>query len=305
MVVGCRPGFDPTRRLRETMSRSQRTTQLSSGADSTGSWTLHRGSPRAGLRGLVARQVRWQATHAGSAVTRELPSGEVQLILTTADPVDVRDPADPWQPGRRLHALVAGLHEGHAVTANPADSVGVQFGLSAPGAAELLGLSPRDLRDEVVDLRDLVGREADELLERVRAAADPIAQLDTVGAFLLGRRPRRPRVAPEVTAAWERLERTGGRATVEQLAAMTGWSRRHLTARFHDQLGLPPKRFARLVRFRTAAARIEDPVGDELAVIAARCGYADQAHLSNEVRRFAGCTPAQLRAGRGLGTVEA
>jgi AraC-like DNA-binding protein len=288
------------------MSRAQRSAHLSSssGADRTGSWTIHAGRPHAGLRGLVARQIRWRAIHAGSAVTRELPSGEVQLILTTA-PVDVRDPADPWRPGRPLRALVAGLHEGHAVTANPADSVGVQFGLTAPGAAELLGVSPRDLRDEVVDLRDLVGRAADELLERVHDAEDPRRQLAVVGSFLLERRPRRPRVAPEIRAAWARLEQAGGRVTVDQLAAMTGWSRRHLTARFHAQLGLPPKRFARLVRFRTAAALIEDPNGDELAVIAAQCGYTDQAHLSNEVRRFAGCTPAQLRAGRGLGTVGA
>lgn len=282
------------------MSRVPRAPQPSSGADGIGSWTLHRGGPHVGLSGLVARQVRWQATHAGAAVTRELPSGEVQLILAPVDPVDVRDPAEPLRPGRRLHALVAGLHEGHAVTANASDSVGVQFGLTAPGAAELLGVAPRELRDEVVELRDLLGREADELLDRVREATDPWQQIGAVASSLLARRPRRPRVAPEVGAAWARIERSGGSVTVEQLASMTGWSRRHLTSRFHDQLGLPPKRFARLVRFRTAAALIESPAGSDLASVAARCGYTDQAHLTNEVRRFAGCTPSQLRAGRGI-----
>lgn len=282
------------------MSRVPRTMQLSSGADGIGSWTLHRVRPHVGLHGLVNRQVRWQATHAGAAVTRELPSGEVQLILAPSDPVDVRDPAAPQRPGRPLNALVAGLHEGHAVTANPADSVGVQFGLTAVGAAELLGVAPRELRDEVVDLRDLLGRDADDLLDRVREATDPWQQLEAVASLLLARRPRRPRVAPEVGAAWAVIERSGGSVTVEQLASMTGWSRRHLTSRFHDQLGLPPKRFARLVRFRTAAALIENPASGDFASIAARCGYTDQAHLTNEVRRFAGCTPSELRAGRGL-----
>jgi AraC-like DNA-binding protein len=282
------------------MSRQLRTTKLTSGEDGIGSWALHRCSPPVGLRGLVARQVRWRATHVDPAVTRELPSGEVQLIVAPAAPVDVRDPDAHRQPGRRLHALVAGLHEHHAVTANAGDSVGVQFGLTAAGAAELFGVPPKELRGQVIDLRELIGHEADRLVEVVGTAEDPWDQIAAVETLLLGRRPRRARVAPQVRQAWARIEQSRGTVTVGQLAELAGWSRRHLTARFHDQLGMPPKLLANLVRFRTAAPLIEDPAGGEFALIAVRCGYADQAHLTNEVRRFAGCTPSQLRAGRGL-----
>jgi AraC-like DNA-binding protein len=284
----------------ESMGRRHRATRITSGSDGIGSWALHRATPPVGLQGLVARQVRWHATHADAAVTRELPSGEIQLIVAPLAPVDVRDPADHRQPGRRLHAFVAGLHEHHAVTANAGDSVGVQFGLTAAGAAEVLGVPPKELRGQVVDLGDLLGRDADRLVEAVGTATDPWEQIATVETVLLDRLPRRSRVAPQVRAAWATIERTRGTATVGQLAAMSGWSRRHFTSRFHDQLGMPPKLLASLVRFRTATPLIEDPAGDGFASIAVRCGYADQAHLTNEVRRFAGCTPAQLRAGRGL-----
>jgi methylphosphotriester-DNA--protein-cysteine methyltransferase len=36
---------------------------------------------------------------------------------------------------------------------------------------------------------------------------------------------------------------------IEQLAAELGWSRKRLWAQFHSQIGLPPKRAAKLVRF--------------------------------------------------------
>ena len=170
------------------MGRQRRTTRITTGVDGIGSWALHRSSPAPQLQGLVARQVRWRATHVEPAVTGELPSGKVQLIVAPVAPVDVRDPTDHRRPGRGLHALVGGLDDHHAVTANTGDSVGVQFGLTAAGAAELLGVPPKELRGRVVDLHDLIGADADRLVDDVEAHraravaagadADPIADTD-------------------------------------------------------------------------------------------------------------------------------
>jgi AraC-like DNA-binding protein len=74
------------------------------------------------------------------------------------------------------------------------------------------------------------------------------------------------------------------------LAAELGCSRKHLAAQFHDQIGLGPKTAARLLRFDAALALLRRGRGG--ADVAARCGFADQAHLVNEFRAFAGTTPA-------------
>jgi transcriptional regulator GlxA family with amidase domain len=59
-----------------------------------------------------------------------------------------------------------------------------------------------------------------------------------------------------VAWAWHQIVLSRGLIRVDALAAEVGWSRKRLWSRFHSQIGLPPKRAARLVRFDHAAHRL-------------------------------------------------
>ncbi|MEO3873359.1 helix-turn-helix domain-containing protein [Nonomuraea sp. B12E4] len=83
-----------------------------------------------------------------------------------------------------------------------------------------------------------------------------------------------------------------GRVRVERLVAEIGWSRKRLWSRFRAQIGLTPKRVARLIRFDHAARRLA--AGHGAALVAAESGYADQSHLHRDVMAFAGMTPAAV-----------
>jgi len=59
-------------------------------------------------------------------------------------------------------------------------------------------------------------------------------------------------------------------------------------ARFRDEIGLPPKTVAKLIRFE----RARDLAGTlPWAELAFECGYNDQSHLINEFRAITGRTP--------------
>ena len=108
--------------------------------------------------------------------------------------------------------------------------------------------------------------------------------------FLLGRLREAPCVTPEVAHIWDRLARSGGRVGIAALADEVGWSRRHLSARFGTELGLPPKQAARVLRFERASALLLHG-RHSLAEISFYGGFADQAHLHREWRALAGATP--------------
>jgi len=93
-----------------------------------------------------------------------------------------------------------------------------------------------------------------------------------------------------VAEAWRMIFATGGRVPVATVAADVGWSRRHLAERFGALTGLTPKQAARIARFEATRRFLVRPHRPPLADIAARCGYADQAHLAREWRAMAGCS---------------
>jgi AraC-like DNA-binding protein len=87
---------------------------------------------------------------------------------------------------------------------------------------------------------------------------------------------------------------------IATLVEELGCSRRHLSARFGEDVGMTPKAFARMVRFERAVDRLRAS-DEELGVIAVDCGYYDQAHFNRDVRAFAGVAPGALLAERHAG----
>ncbi|MFG2054518.1 helix-turn-helix domain-containing protein [Micromonospora sp. NPDC048930] len=71
-----------------------------------------------------------------------------------------------------------------------------------------------------------------------------------------------------------------------------GWSRKRLWSRFRSQLGITPKRAARLVRFDHAAHLLA--ANHSPASVATESGYVDQPHLHREVNAFTGLTPTAV-----------
>lgn len=168
--------------------------------------------------------------------------------------------------------------------------------LTPLGTAAVLDLPPVAIKDEVVALDAVLGPEADRLGERLEAYADWDARSVVTGRSLHSRvSAARALVSPEIGWALRRLDATGGRPPIGELQRELGCSRRHLSARFAANVGVTPKRYAQLVRFGDAATCLR--AGASPGEVAARCGYADQAHLTREVRRFGATTPGALAGG--------
>jgi AraC-like DNA-binding protein len=228
-----------------------------------------------------------------TCLERVLPTAAMHLVVrTTGDPVRVLEP-DEDGSGRALPpALVGGARAApYLRRPAPGEAVGAML---EPGAAQLLFRATADeLAGRHTGLADLWGDAATaEAHERLAAAESADERLAVLEALLGARLPPVGALLPAVAGALERFRRC---ADVTPAANASGYSHRHFVALFREAAGLPPKLYARVLRFQRALARIASADAPPLGHIALAAGYADQAHLTREFVLLSGVTPGRLR----------
>lgn len=247
--------------------------------------------PGGRLSALVNRYSGYRIVNAAPGVHRGLPSRHLTVIVSLDGTVDLAALPDRRQPSRSFTALAGGLHTAPALIRHDGYQFGIQLELTPLGSRALLGLPAGELAGAVVDLDAVLGSAAGELTERLRAATtwtERLRRLDETLARLV-----RDRGLPDaaLTHAWRRLAASGGAVGISDLAAEIGWSRRHLGERFRREYGVSPKQTARVMRFERSHRLLRRADRPAPADVAARCGYFDQAHLTREWRKLAGCPP--------------
>ena len=254
------------------------------------------------LPGAVVSACAYESSGMPEGDHRGLPSPWITFIVSVDGPVRVSgtvDEGDRFDPAAATSydVIVAGLHPVAARVEQPAEQRGVQLALHPLAAQALLGCRSAELLGPGDHGHEVLGRAATELHDRVGSRTDPDGWLDEVERWLRCRTAddRRTFVRPEIAAAWQVAQATGGRCRIEDLARTVQLSPRQLRALMIAETGLSPKQLCRQFRFDGVVARLAD--GDRtLAQIAAENGYADQAHLTREFRQMAGCTPTQWLA---------
>jgi AraC-like DNA-binding protein len=257
-----------------------------------GSWIYSEWRPRR-LAGLV--EVIWYFKGpTSSARKRILPNGMVEMLVNFGEPYRTISGAGPeWLK----KAWLAGLQSGPMVGEQPPrqDVMGVR--MCPAGAYALLNGPMREISELVVDLEDLVGRAADELAERCYDATSVEGRLRRAADWVAERVMKSRGIDPAVAWAAGQIEQTGGAVSIAELRRQTGLSKTRLAEAFRDQIGLAPKLYARVVRFRRAAELLQKGASP-LIEIALAAGYYDQPHMNAEFRDLSGLAPREFLAAR-------
>lgn len=235
---------------------------------------------------MVSRYIGYEQHDVSLSVHRGLPSRHVMLIISLQDPVKISGGA----VGQGMQGLVGGLRTDPVLISQDRTLRGIHVELHPFGVRTLLGVSAAELSGHVVRLEDLGWPPLAELPDRLASTPTWPERFDVLDDVLAARVSEPLSVAAELGEAWRRMLSTGGLVRISDLADEIGWSRRHFGERFRDEIGLAPKQAARILRFERAGALLRRGHLD-LAGLAVECGYYDQAHLSNEWRTLAGCSP--------------
>ncbi len=241
-----------------------------------------------------------------------IPEGAIQIIVDLTDrpkrlyagettPVGV-DFAKSWISGIQQRWIVIEAQQS-------ASMLVIQF---RPGAAQaIVRHASSSLTSSVHPLTDVMNGAASSLRDRILAAPTIAQKFAATEGWLLEQLVDAPPLHSAARHLAERLMHPGQR--VRDLAEETGLSDRQVRSIFNSVIGVSPKQFARIYRFKSLLGALAETGTDNAALegeplpppdwarLAASFGYADQSHMSHEFIAFAGMTPgAYAAAYRGL-----
>jgi len=255
-----------------------------------------RAEPTPALREAVVRLTGYRDRGPRPVRFTEMPCTYVPVVLDLGDGWAVGDARRPDRPPDRVGPFVAGLTGFPVTVEHPGRAHCLQVDLRPRAARRLLGVPMSELANRTVPLDDVLGAGARELVARIAETEGWPKRFALVQGALAARLADAPPLRAEVGWALGRITGRERPARVGDVARELGWSHRRLIARFRDEVGMPPKLVARIARFERARRLMAAEPGLDLARVAARCGFADQAHLSREVGELAATTPTRLRS---------
>ncbi|WP_308163460.1 helix-turn-helix domain-containing protein [Nocardia alni] len=213
--------------------------------------------------------VVWTRTIGATEAAPVLPDGCIDLL---------------WI-GERLVVAGPDTRAYQAAIAPGARIAGIRF---FPGTAPtLLAVPAHELLDRRVDLADLWGAaRVRHLTAAVASASDPVAALELIAVR------RAAETGPADPALRAVVRRLAAGASVAGAADTLGLTERTLRRMSLSAFGYGPKMLARILRLQHVLALARS--GTPFAETAFRAGYADQAHMSREVRELSGMPLGRL-----------
>ncbi|MBP2558882.1 hypothetical protein J2857_001633 [Neorhizobium galegae] len=86
-----------------------------------------------------------------------------------------------------------------------------------------------------------------------------------------------------------------GRGMLHGSSATQALGERTLRRRSHDHFGYGPKTLERILRLQRFLRMVRQPASGNLALLALEAGYADQAHMTRDVKDLTTLTPREIR----------
>lgn len=189
---------------------------------------------------------------------------------------------------------VTGIQLGAMVIEAPGTRTAVLgIRLTPAGAFAVFGRPMHEVTGLTVDLQDLVGTAAAELQDLCGAAVTPRARVRRAVEWIEARLRRGVRADPAMPWVIEQIRACDGAVSIGALRDRAGLSANRLATAFREQVGVSPKQYARIIRFRRALERLSTgPV--TLAEAALDAGYYDQPHMTAEFKALSGITPREF-----------
>jgi len=159
----------------------------------------------------------------------------------------------------------------------------------------LFNLPIGELADDYTDLRSAFGKSADELTERIQDAPSNENRVKEAIDFF-----RKKAASPAqqdryyYSEALQFIRMGTGQHSVDEVCGKVFVGKRQLQRVFQENIGISPKMYGRIVRFKSAYDYVQHHPEATWTEISHHFGYSDQSHFIKDFKEFTGENPTSF-----------
>lgn len=243
-------------------------------------------SPAAGLEKLIECYWFVEGEETTSRQEKIIPDGFPELIFHYRDPYRINITGE-WQLQSR--SLLAGQIRKNFYLENTGASGIVGIKLKPAAVTYLFQIEMDRLVDRVVDIEEIPGQKFELIRTAINAHKSHEEIVEMLNTFFLHQQhgEQDDRIEKTLVLLFEKQ----GDVRVSDLTSHVNITERQLERLFKRYIGLPPKFYARIIRFSYIFQLMQQ--GDQSWMdIAFHSGYYDQAHFIRDFKEFSGEDPS-------------
>lgn len=209
-----------------------------------------------------------------------------------------------YDNGKKEKSFTAGVHgQTHFTRKFYIDKGFGIFGvyLFPHAITHIFGIPANVISNEMPDLNDLLGSEANELEFKIANARCHDQRRVIIEDFIAQKRSSITQEKLPVFRCIRTIIKNKGQTKVKQMAKDCFLSERQFERQFLKYSGFTPKMFSRIVRFQSAMTHYGKRE-KSLTEIALETGYYDQSHFIHDFKEFSGHLPSEYFSGNSKAT---
>lgn len=161
------------------------------------------------------------------------------------------------------------------------------------GLYQLFGIDMSLLTNTSMPLHELLGKEEANLIQQLKLAADHDGIIQILNEFFLSRLPAFE-IAPKVKQAIDCIHQQKGNVSIKDIELTCFITQRSLERYFKTYIGLSPKDYAKIFRFKCLMNYLHENPGVTWSTLCEENGYYDQAHLTRYFTRYLKMKPTDM-----------
>ncbi|NER14322.1 AraC family transcriptional regulator [Leptobacterium flavescens] len=231
---------------------------------------------------------------------RFLPDGTLNLVVDLQDePKYIYDNLNLEEKQKCERAWFSGMHTEYLTISSGIDAEMMVVTFKAEGSFPFVNTPLHEFSNKVVDAELVFGEDILSLREELKSESKPEVKFKRMEEWLLSARKEVVFSGDVIPQLVQQIRETPSEVNLKDIAERSGYSQKQFIHLFKKYVGLSPKQYHRIVRFNEILEMIYGEKQIEWAMVAASCGYFDQAHFIRDFQAFSGLNPKKYITDQG------